>query len=196
MARNGTHDDSGDYPASEPTQYADYGTAGEAYSEYGPPTGYGHYGVPVPPTQLAPAPIPWHQRPAVLVGFGVLTAVVLALLVYAVVKFTTAGNSESPAGTSGPPLTSAPERTPAEPTAPQQPGRTGVTEEQPTPSSAAPAPSPTEVTTSASPTATEAPAPSVTVSPSVTTVTETTTKHLFPTFPRPNRPTNEVPAGG
>ena len=41
MARNGFPDTPDDYPAGDPTQYADYGgTGGAAYSEYGPPTGY------------------------------------------------------------------------------------------------------------------------------------------------------------
>ncbi len=96
MARDGSPDDP-NYSESDPTQYANYGgTGGHAYSEYqqsgyGPPTGYGQ----APP----PEPTPWYRKPAALVGLGVLTAIVLALLVYAVVKFT--GNSgSSPAGTS------------------------------------------------------------------------------------------------
>ena len=74
MARN---DDPGDYPESEPTQYASYGdTGGEAYSEYGGPA----YRDPVGFGQ-APAPLPrtaWHQKPAALVGLGVLSAAILA----------------------------------------------------------------------------------------------------------------------
>ena len=102
MARNGSPDDPSNYSDSEPTQYANYGgTGGEAYSEvepavaFGPPTGYetgpGSY-PPEPPT-------PWYRKPAGLVGLGVLTAGVLALLVYAIVKFT-ANDATSPTLTS------------------------------------------------------------------------------------------------
>lgn len=88
MARNGFPDDPGDYPqddypASDPTQYANYGgTGGAAYSEYGPPTGYPgtagpteRYLDPVPP------PTPWFQRPAALIGLGVLSAAGGSILV-------------------------------------------------------------------------------------------------------------------
>ncbi|MCW1959512.1 MAG: hypothetical protein KIH64_013420, partial [Mycobacterium sp.] len=126
MARNGHPDD---YPENNPTQYADYGgTGAEAYSEYGPPTGYtsptapvtgtGHY----PETPLPPTP--WHQRPAVLIGFGVLTAVVLTLLVFAVVKFTNAGTKESPAVTSSSVATTSSAST----TATAEPGPSTATE--------------------------------------------------------------------
>lgn len=207
MARNGYPDDPDNYSESDPTQYANYGgTGGEAYSEYGPPTGYTAPGAPVASTGRYPAtpppPAPWHQRPAVLVGLGVLTAAVLALLVYAVVKFTTAGTSESPAVTSS-------SVAPTSSTAPAPAPATASSSAAPEPSTAtqtvAPAPPPTTVTTtvtpttSAAPTTTEAPSPSTTtsVTTSVTTVTETTTKPLFPNWPRPTRPTLlEPPAGG
>ncbi len=193
MARNGYPDDPNNYSESDPTQYANVGS-GEAYSEYGPPTGaygapvgYGQSPAPVPP------PPPWHHRPAVLVGLGVLTAAVLTLLVYAVVKFTTAGTSESPAVTSSS-VTATTSSAPGE--SPAQPRPTGEGGTEPSNSSVAPPPPPStttvtaEPTTSAAPTTTEAPSPSTTtsVTTSVTTVTETTTKPVWPTLPRPTRP--------
>ena len=206
MARNGFPDDPGDYPENEPTQYANYGgTGGQAYSEYGPPTGYqpaptGYVEYQAPPT---PPPAPWHQRPAVLVGLGVLTAALLALLVYAVVAFTNSSNSPAPAGTSSSvPATSDGPSTPsaaATSTAPQ-PVPTEQSTAQPSTSTAAP-PSTVTITTTAptttTPTTTEAPTPSTTtsVSTSVTTVTETTTKHLFPTLPLRPTPREQAPAG-
>ena len=209
MARNGYPDDPDNYSESDPTQYANYGgTGGEAYSEYGPPTGYTAPGAPVASTGRYPAtpppPAPWHQRPAVLVGLGVLTAAVLALLVYAVVKFTTAGTSESPAVTSSsvaPTSSTAPAPAPA----PATESSSAAPEPSTATQTVAPAPPPTTVTTtvtpttSAAPTTTEAPSPSTTtsVTTSVTTVTETTTRPLFPNWPRPTRPTLlEPPAGG
>ena len=102
MARNGSPDDPDNYSDSDPTQYANYGgTGGEAYSEFdqpvafGPPTGYATG----PGQYPGEPPTPWHRKPAALVGLGVLTAAVLALLVYAIVKFT-GNDATSPAGTS------------------------------------------------------------------------------------------------
>ena len=200
MARNGFPDNPGDYPqddypASDPTQYANYGgTGGEAYSEYGPPTGYpsptgrtARYPDPVPP------PTPWFQRPAALIGLGVLSAAMLALLVYAVVTFTNAGTSQSPAVTSS----SIAATTSSAPTSEAVPPPSTATQTAaPEPSSTATPPPPTTVTTTvtptttAEPTTTQTPTPSTTttISTSVTTVTETTTKPVLPTIPWPTLP--------
>jgi hypothetical protein len=201
VARNGFPDNPGDYPqddypASDPTQYANYGgTGGAAYSEYGPPTGYPgtagpteRYPDPVPP------PTPWFQRPAALIGLGVLSAAMLALLVYAVVTFTNAGTSQSPAVTSSS-ITATTSSAPTSEAVP--PSSTTTQTAAPEPSStAAPPPPPTTVTTTvtptttAEPTTTQTPTPSTTttISTSVTTVTETTTKPVLPTIPWPTLP--------
>jgi len=191
VARDGSPDDPNNYPDSEPTQYANYGgTGGEAYSEYqqpdygasgGFPFQGGQYPAPEPPT-------PWYRRPAALVGLGVLTALALTLLVYAVVKFTTS-NGTGPAGTSTTPPTSPGETTSAQQTvAPAPGGTTQTVTVSPTPTSA-------EETTTEAPetTTTEEPSTSTstTVSTSVSTVTETvtTTRRVLPTlpiFPRPD----------
>lgn len=217
MARNGYPDDpdysSGNYSEAEPTQYANYGgTSGEAYSEYGPPADYPPPGYTAPTAPVAgtgrhpaavPPPTPWNQRPAVLVGLGVLTALVLALLVYAVVKFTTAGTKESPAVTSSSAATTSSAPTTASSSTAEPSPSTATETVAPSPSTtAAPPPPPTTVTTTvtptttAAPTTTETPTPSTTttVTTSVTTVTETTTKPLFPNWPRPTRPTLMEPA--
>lgn len=206
MARNGFPDDPNNYSDSEPTQYAGYGeyrgseSGGEAYSEYGtqgyqPPTGYGQYPVPQPPHT------PWFQRPAALVGLGVLTAALLALLVYAVVTFTNSGNTK-PAGTA----TSSSATTPSS-AAPAPAPESSTQSVAPEPSTTTIAPPPTTVTTTVTPTTTEAPTTTETPTPStttsvttsVTTVTETTTKPLWPTLPFPTRPSPTLydpPAGG
>ena len=90
--------DPNNYSDSDPTQYANLGGSGEAYSEYtGPtyrePAGYGQAPAPLPPKR------PWNQNPLALIALGVLSAAILALLVYAVVKFTGSGSS-APASTS------------------------------------------------------------------------------------------------
>lgn len=193
MARNGFPDDPNNYSEGDPTQYADFGgTGGEAYSEYPPQTGYGQY--------PAEPPLPaWHHRPAVLIGLGVLTAALLALLVYAIVSFTNAGSSTTPTVTSTTATTSSDQPTSQ---APPPPGPTTQTA-NPAPSSSE-APPPTTVTTTvtptttAPPTTTETPTPSTitSVTTSVTTVTETTTKPLWPTFPRPTPRETPAPAAG
>lgn len=201
MARNGFPDNPGDYPqddypSSDPTQYANYGgTGGSAYSEYGPPTGYpGGAG----PAERNPDPVssptPWFQRPAALIGLGVLTAAVLALLVFAVVRFTNAGTSQSPAVTSSSITATTSSAPSSESAAPSTATETAA----PAPSStAAPPPPPTTVTTTvtpttttAEPTTTQTPTPSTTtsISTSVTTITETTTKPVLPTIPWPTLP--------
>lgn len=207
MARNGFPDEENNHSDGDPTQYGNYGgTPGQAYSEYGtsgwdqPPTGYppqpGYGGYPAPEP---PAPT-WHHRPAVLIGLGVLTAALLALLFYAIVNFTNAGSSGTPAVTST--STTATSSAPVTSEAPPPPGPASQSE-APSRSSEAPATVTTTVTptTTAAPTTSEAPSPTTvtSVTTSVTTVTETTTKPLWPTFPKPTprSPTlMEPPPGG
>ncbi|MBB3604920.1 hypothetical protein FHT40_004604 [Mycolicibacterium sp. BK556] len=191
MARDGS-DDPNNYSDSEPTQYANYGgTGGEAYSdyqqsEYAAPTGYGDY----PPP---PEPTPWYKKPAALVGLGVLTAVILALLVYAIVKFTGSGGSSPATTTTTAPTTSTSAVTSA--TVAPEPGVTQTVTESPATTSEAPTTTttteaPTTTTTTEAPSTSTSTSTSTTVSTSVSTVTETVTttrERLLPTlpFPRP-----------
>ena len=160
MARNGDpvdpSDDPDDYPGVEETQYANYGgTDSTAYSE-----SYEH--LPEPSQRRA-----WYQTPVGLISLGVVTAAMLALLVYAVIDFTTAERSR-------PTVTTVTSTTTATPQSP-------VTTESP-----APRPSTTTetyqppVTTAAEP---PTPRPTSTANPSVTTVTETTIERRFPRLP-------------
>ena len=160
MARNGDpvdpSDDPDDYPGVEETQYANYGgTDSTAYSE-----SYEH--LPEPSQRRA-----WYQTPVGLISLGIVTAAMLALLVYAVIDFTTAERSR-------PTVTTVTSTTTATPQSP-------VTTESPTPR-----PSTTSetyqppVTTAAEP---PAPRPTSTANPSVTTVTETTIERRFPRLP-------------
>ena len=128
-----------EYPAGEPTRSADYGYTGQQ-----------------PPT-------PWYQRPAALIGLGMLTAAVLALLVYAVVKFTSTDNTGPTTATTTTSTTESVAPAPVTTTVAPAPTTETVTET-------------TTSTTTATPTTT-------TASPSVTTITETTTKRLWPTLP-------------
>jgi len=176
---DGSPDSSPDYPGVEPTQYANYGgTGAAAYSESAdqatdPTGGYDPYLSDLPRRA-------WHHKPAVLIGLGVLTAAMLALLIYAIVDFTTAEKS-GPAvttvtstATPQPPVTTTPVTTTTEPST------TTMTVQPPAIATTRP------------------PAPSTTaVNPSVTTVTETTIERRFPRLaPRLNPPMSyEAPQG-
>lgn len=185
MSRNGSPDD----PNNDPTQYANYGgSSSQAYSDYS------HdepgYGSPTQPGQFAPAASTWHRQPAVLIGLGILTAVVLAFLVYAVVKFV--GGGSGPAGISHPPVTSS--ATPpgatttgantVTSTAPSTAGTTETITETQTPTTSA-----TPTTTTAPPTSSStvtSTTTSVTTSTSTVTVTTSRAPWTLPTlFPRP-----------
>ena len=188
MARDGS-DDPNNYSDSDPTQYANYGgTGGEAYSDYqqpgyDAPVGYGGY----PP----PEPTPWHRKPAALIGLGVLTAAVLALLVYAIVKFT-GGDGAGPAATTTSSTTSTTATSAS--VAPEPGGTTQTVTESPTATTTTELPttttteSPTTTTTTTeAPSTSTSTSTSTTVSTSVSTTTETvtSTQRVLPTFPLP-----------
>lgn len=152
---------SGDFGV-EPTQYANYGGAdaspyseAAAYSESDNQHPVDHYTSPQPTRS-------WYQRPAALVGLGVLTAAMLALLIYAVVDFTTAEKPRQTVTTVTATATT------------QAPTSESPTTESPTIES----PRPTASTV-------QPPRPSTTITagPSVTTVTETTIERRFPRWP-------------
>ncbi len=71
VAQNGPPDDP-NYPDDDPTGYENYGDGG-----HGEPPG---------------EPGPWYRRPAALVGFGALGAVVVALIVFGLAKLITGGD--------------------------------------------------------------------------------------------------------
>jgi len=175
VARSDSPDDSPDYPGVEPTRYANYGgTGAAAYSESAdnandPTGGYDPYLADLPRRA-------WFHKPAVLIGLGVLTAAMLALLIYAIVDFTTAEKSR-PAITT---VTST--ATPQSPiTTTPEPSTTTMTVQPPV------------MTTTQPP----APSSTIAVNPSVTTVTETTVERRFPRLaPRLNPPMSyEAPPG-
>jgi cytoskeletal protein RodZ len=72
-----------DDPSEAPTgqyNYSDYGDDGQP--------------------QLEPGSTPWHRKPAVLVGLGVLAAILIALVIFGIVELTKGGGSTSPATSS------------------------------------------------------------------------------------------------
>ncbi|WP_277225986.1 hypothetical protein, partial [Mycolicibacterium hassiacum] len=82
MARYGSGDDP-EYPDDAPTAYGGYGDPGQGYDQtqgqpYGDP-GYGQ-GYQQDPEQ------PWYRKPAALVAFGAVGALLVALVVYGLVR--------------------------------------------------------------------------------------------------------------
>jgi hypothetical protein len=89
-----------DDPSEAPTgqyNYSDYGDDGQQHPE--------------------PGPTPWHRKPAVLVGLGVVAAILIALVIFGIVELTRGGSgSTSPATSSTTPAvvtTTPPTTTPA-----------------------------------------------------------------------------------
>jgi cytoskeletal protein RodZ len=90
---------------------------------YGPPddpseapTGqynYSDYGQ----QQREPESTPWHRKPAVLIGLGVVAAILIALVIFGILELTKGGGSTSPATSSTTPAvtttTTSPTTTPS-----------------------------------------------------------------------------------
>ncbi len=73
-----TRYDPPDYGANEPTAYGNYGY-GPGGGGYGQPAGGGY------PPEPEPEPTPGWRKPLALVGWGVLIAVLIALIIYGIV---------------------------------------------------------------------------------------------------------------
>jgi cytoskeletal protein RodZ len=155
VARNGPPDDQ-NYPDDDPTVYANYGDPS------GPPGG---------------DPVPWYRRPAALVGFGALGAVVVALIVFGLAKLITGGDEPSEQTTLTPLTTTS--RSVASTTATSAPET--VTETY-TPTTTEPT---TTTTTTPPTTTTTTTSPTTSVSTSVSTSTETSTVTETVTPPAP-----------
>ncbi len=87
-----------DYSDDDPTVYSNYGN-------------YGGPGEP-PPGPPAEAPVPWYRKPAALVAFGAIGAVLVALIVWGLASLISGPSSEPPPPSLTPITpTSAPPRT-------------------------------------------------------------------------------------
>jgi cytoskeletal protein RodZ len=149
VARYGPPDDP-NYPDDDPTEYL------------GPPPG---------------EPVPWYRRPAALVGFGALGAVVVALIVFGLAKLITGGDEPSEQTPLTPLTTTSRSVTSTTTSAPET-----VTETY-TPTTTAP--TTTEPTTTTTPATTTTTSPTTSVSTSVSTSTETSTVTETVTPPAP-----------
>ena len=155
VARYGPPDDP-HYPHDEPT----------AYINYGPPPGQ----PPGPPPGQRPGePQPWYRKPVALVSFGALGAVLVALIIFGLVKLLTAGTSQETPPTTLTPIT----RTTTSVTAPTT--TRGTTTTEPTTTEQTTITTTTEPTTTTATTTTTTTEPSVSTSTSTSTVTQTVT---------------------
>lgn len=153
VARYGPPDDQ-NHPDDDPTVYANYG----------PPPG---------------EPVPWYRKPAALVGFGALGAVVIALVVFGLANLITGGDGPA-------------EQTPLTPLTTTSRSVTATTTAAPetitetyTPTTTEPTPTTTEPTTTTESPTTTTTTPSASVSTSVSTSTETSTVTETVTTPAP-----------
>ena len=158
MARYGPPDDP-NYSDENPTAYINFGNYGQ--QPPGPPPGE--------PAGPPPGePVPWYRKPAALVAFGALGAVLVALIVYGLAKLITGDSSTDTPPTRLTPLTTASQVvTPT--TTPVTETTTETTEPTTTTTTTTTEPTTTTATTT---TTTE---PTTTVSTSTSTVTETIT---------------------
>ena len=148
VARYGPPDDPNYYSDDEPTAYA--ANYGGDYGGYGQPAGQ-------PPGEPPEPPVPWYRKPAALVAFGAIIALMLALIVWLVVSLMS-DSSDSTETTST--------TTTTETTAPEVAPTQTVTETTPPSTS-------TETTTPSTSTETTESSTSVSTSTSTSTVTET-----------------------
>jgi cytoskeletal protein RodZ len=151
VARYGPPDDP-NHPHDEPTAYINYGDQG-------------------PPGQPPGEPVPWYRKPVSLVSFGALGAVLIALIIFGLLKLLTGGTSQETPTTLTPitrtttsvtaPTTTT--TTTAEPTTNEPTTTTTTTTE------------PTTTTTTTTPTTTTSVSTSVSTSTSTSTITQTVT---------------------
>ena len=159
MARNGPNDDP-NYPDNDPTVYSNYGDGG----------GYDNGGYDEPP----PPEVPWYRKPAALVAFGALGAVLIALIVWMLANLIS-GDDSTTEPTSLTPLTTTSRTATATTTSAPE-----TVTETVTPTTTEPAP-----TTTTEPTTTTTTEPTTSISTSVSTSTETSTVTETITAPPP-----------
>lgn len=157
MARYGPGDDP-DYSSDDPTRLntGGYGGYGQGYGQPGPPPG---------------DEVPWYRKPAALVAFGAVGAVLIALVVYGLARAITGGSDSDIDTTELTPLTS----TSAPAVVPPRTVTETVTPSTTPPTTTESTTTTEPTTTTTEPTTTE-PTTTTSTSVSTSTVTETETR--------------------
>jgi len=165
----------------------DYGGNGN----YGEPAYYSEHREPTsrqPEWTEPPPPTPWYLRPVALVSLGVLTAILIALLVWGMVRLVNKEPIPSAPATSSVTST-APAEEPAAPT-PRQAPSDAATDESPPPATES---EPPTSTTEAPTTTTTTEPPTTTTAPPTTTEAPTTTAPSTTAAPATPTPTRQPP---
>lgn len=157
------------------------------YSGNGHYGGYSDYSEPAYESQYrqrdrSTPPTPWYQRPVALVGLGALTAILITLLVWSMVRLV---HRQSEPGAPATPTTTAPAGERSAP-APQwvPPGAPPGASEPPAPETEPPTAPPPATTEPPTTTASTTEPPTTTEPPGTTTAPNTTTASVTPTTTR------------
>ncbi len=168
-------------PADEPTRMGDYGGAGNDYSECRQPAA----SPPDPPE----SPTPWYLRPTALVGWGAVTAILIAVLVWGIVRLSSGTAHQTTSPTTSPATTTTPgsSATTAAPAAPPAAttDTTAATTTEP----------PASTTTSTEPPATETASPEAPTTPTATPGEAFQLPQLPSEITVPGLPTIQLPPG-
>ncbi|TRW77253.1 hypothetical protein FK535_26910 [Mycolicibacterium sp. 018/SC-01/001] len=159
MARYGSGDDENYYSDDDATQLSNYGQGGYAHDDQ---AGYDQ-------------PAPWYRKPAALVAFGAVGAVILALIIFGLAKAITGDSPSEPTTASLTPVTSssAPAVTSSSAAEETTGTSTETTAATTTPTTTTPTTTETTAPTTTTTTTTQ---PSTSVSTSTSTVTQTETQ--------------------
>ncbi len=147
MARNdgwGQPPEDPNYPSDEPTVYTNYG-------------------------EPSPEQVPWYRKPAALVAFGAVGALLVALIVFGLAELISGGDEPTPSSPLTPLTTTSRSVTTATTMSPPSTVTETVTASTTTPTET------TTTTTTTEPTTTTTTEPTTSVSTSVSTSTETST---------------------
>lgn len=158
MARYGSGDDDNYSSDDDATQLSNYGQGGYPDDDQ---AGYDQ-------------PAPWYRKPASLVAFGALGAVIVALIIYGLAKAITGDTPSEPTSASLTPLTSS--SAPAVAPSSTADETTATTAETTAPTTTTTTTPTTTETTAPTTTTTTTPSTSVSTSTSTSTVTQTETQ--------------------
>ncbi|HET9876152.1 MAG TPA: hypothetical protein VFQ37_10350 [Mycobacterium sp.] len=167
-------------PNNEPTRFASYG--GSSGRGYAGPEDYYSGSSGQPPGPPEPPPTPWYLKPAALIGWGALSAILIALLVWGMVQLISNDSGRTKSTTSSTATTtSTTTTTSASPIAPAV-----TTTDTTSPTTTEPS---TTTTTTEPPTTTTEPSTTTTEPPAAATTTPPEGFHLPSEITVPALPT-------